>query len=114
MSRSGADGQRELWRAGHGHGTVELNRNLDPLAQLIGVAAIRTALDEHVVRRRRGLPAAVHLVADEFDIAFAPRPRAALVVPPAILIVPLFSVSALAAMVIPSVSLSDDCTKYSK
>ena len=27
LSRSGADGQRELWRAGHGHRTVERHPN---------------------------------------------------------------------------------------
>ena len=48
-------------------------------------------------------------------IAFVPSPRLAAVVPSrASLIDPLFSVSAFAATLIPSLSLSDACTVYRK
>ena len=50
----------------------------------------------------------------ELAMARLPRPSVALVVPPRILIVPPFSVSALAAMLIPSASRSAGSTMCSK
>ena len=46
----------------------------------------------------------------EFEIALLPRPSDAFVVPPPYLIVPPLSVNALAPMLMPSESVSDDCT----
>ena len=75
------------------------------VSPLTGLLVIVTSLTVGVVC---WLPSTLWLV--ELATAWVPRPSVASVVPPLILMVPPFNVSALAPMLMPSESLSDDCT----
>ena len=61
LPRHRPDGQRKLWRAGHGHRPVEGDSDPDGLRQPVGVVR-RGARNQNLVHRRRGGQAAVHLV----------------------------------------------------
>ena len=65
LPRRGADRQRQLRLAAHLHHTVEDQRSNDHLAKLEGVAARRTFPKPQRIHNRRGLHAAVHLVASQ-------------------------------------------------